>query len=195
VGTISATADAKRAEPSFRLKSFLVRSIMLGVLIALFSTPVRVFIWGMDGLLSGSRHLSPLPGPLPSVEPVATDLSLLIAYALIGAPLLESLVFPLVYWLTSRLAFARSSFVGLIGLVAWAAHGMQLHNLVHAAGFMLMAAWYVYLRERFPSPRMLSPVKIPYYGIVLAHAAWNVTALAWPLFWIWLWVTLGSFAL
>ena len=154
---------------------------MLGVLIALFSEPVGAVVFSLVRLTA--PDLLTLPGldlpPLFSVQP--TDIVLVLGAMLIFAPVVESLIFPPVYWLARWLPARKMVFVLAMGMLAFIAHGMRIDNVIQAAGFMLMAAWYAHLRERYPSWALTSPVKLPYYGIVLTHFAWNATALLWPL--------------
>lgn len=169
------------APAAFRLRPFVVRSIMLGVLIALFSEPVAAIVYSLVRL--AAPDLLTMPGlelaPLFGIPP--TDITLVLGALLIFAPVVESLIFPPVYWLARWLPARKLVFILAMGVIAYIAHGMTISNLIQAAGFMLMAAWYAHLREHYPSPALTSPVKLPYYGIVLAHFAWNATALLWPL--------------
>jgi hypothetical protein len=156
---------------------------MLGVLIALFSGPFAIFVTGFARtVFSAEIPLGPQFAPAPSLAPTTSDVAFAVAILLLAAPFLESLIFPLLYWLTQRLPGHRFLFTALIGIAAYVAHGAMLWNLTQAAGFMLLALWYTHLRERFPSLSPLSPVKIPYAGIVIAHFGWNATAILWPLF-------------
>lgn len=173
---------AQTAPPStFRLKPFLIRSIMLGVLIALFSGPFLVNVLGLLSLASPDMPLMLELNAPPSVDPATTSIALIVFLMLVWAPLAESLFFPLLYWITRWLPAHRAIFAVLIGVLAYVAHGATVANVIQAAGFMLMGLWYAHLRERYPSPFWLSPAKIPYYGIVIAHFAWNATAILWPL--------------
>lgn len=184
MGTITATASSSVTEtPGFSLRGFLWRSIMLGVLISLFSGPFAVVVTGMveafiNAVTSGPRV--PLSwGIQPSVTPTDLNIWLALAMILIIAPLGESLVLVAAYWALKRLPFGRTLFVASMGVVAYFAHGGAPLNIAQAVGFMLMAAWYAHLARRYPSPSLFSRVKIPYYGIVLAHFAWNATAILW----------------
>jgi hypothetical protein len=104
-----------------------------------------------------------------------------LVFALVGAPLVESLVFPPLYWLTRRLPIRNWSYAIMVGLVAWVWHGMTHLNLGQGLGFVVLAAYYAELRVKYrPSP-LLSPLKLPYLGIVIAHVTWNA-AVVWPLF-------------
>lgn len=165
------------------MQGFLWRSIMLGVLIALFSGPLAIVVIGLvDGFASAIGGGAPQPPSWsvePSVRPADVNLWLGLAIVLIAAPLGESLIFVVVHWVLKRLPLGRMLFVGVMGVFAYVAHGGMLANLAQAAGFMLMAAWYAHLVSRYPSPSLSSPVKIPYFGIVLGHVAWNATAILW----------------
>jgi hypothetical protein len=155
---------------------------MLGVLIALFSGPFIIYVASMAHMMADpGSQLAPEFKPLPSFTPTDSDIAIVLALMLVWAPLAESLIFPPLYWLTRRLPAPKVVFTVLIGVLAYIAHGGMIWNLAQAAGFMLMALWYVHLSERDPSPSLLSPVKIPYYGIVIAHFGWNATAILWPL--------------
>lgn len=184
MGTITTTASSSATEtPGFSLRGFLWRSIMLGVLIALFSGPFAVVLIGMvqaflDALADGSQ--GPAAASIaPSIVPAVMNIWLGLAIILVIAPLGESLVFVLVYWGLKRFPFSRTLFVATMGVLAFFAHGGAPANIAQTVGFMLMAAWYAHLAPRYPSPAPLSSVKIPYYGIVLAHFAWNATAFVW----------------
>lgn len=184
MGTITATASSSATEtPGFSLRGFLWRSIMLGVLISLFSGPFAVVVPGMvqaflDALAGGSQG-PPVWSIAPSVAPADLNIWLALALMLIIAPLGESLVFVAAYWVLKRLPFGRTLFVAVMGVLAYFAHGGVPMNIAQAVGFMLMAAWYAHLTRRYPTPSLFSRVKIPYYGIVLTHFAWNATAILW----------------
>lgn len=181
MGDIAVETFARTTPAPFRMRSFIVRSIMLGVLIALFSEPVAAVVFSLLRLTA--PDLLTLPGldlpPLFDVQP--TDVVLVLGVLLIFAPVVESLIFPPVYWLARWLPARKVVFVLAIGMLAFVAHGMRVGNLIQAAGFMLMAAWYAHLRERYPGQAITSPAKLPYYGVVLAHFGWNATTLLWPL--------------
>lgn len=186
MGTITTTALSSATEtPGFSLRGFLWRSIMLGVMIALFSGPLAIVFTGMvDGFVNAAAN-GPAAPPSWAIEPSVglADISIwiILAWALIVAPLGESLIFVAAYWVLKRLPFGRTLFVVVMGIFAYFAHGGVLPNIAQAAGFMLMAAWYAHLCRRYPSPSRFSRVKIPYYGIALAHFAWNATAILWML--------------
>lgn len=176
---MTATHASEAAPSGFRLAPFLWRSIMLGVLIGLFAGPVAAVIVSMASLLTtgqpGFDGLVP-----PPLIVLTMDLQTTLLLMLVVAPLLESLVLPPIHLLLKRLPIGRALFVVVIGVLAFLAHGMRPVNLVQAFGFMLLAAWYAHLATRHPSPRLLSPVKIPYFGVVIAHAAWNATLVLAP---------------
>jgi len=179
---IAAAAPPSATEaPGFDLPGFLWRSILLGVLIGLFAGPLAIVVSGMiEGFVraAGLDQPSPIPSWAidPFVAPVALNIWIVLAWALILAPVGESLIFVAVHWVLKRLPFGRTLFVAVMGVFAYIAHGGVLANVAQAAGFMLLAAWYAHLARRYPSPSLLSPAKIPYYGIVLAHVSWNATA-------------------
>ncbi len=174
-------------ETRFRLRPFLVRSIMLGVLTALFSGPLVMYVVSSATMLGLDIPPAPQIIPRTSAPLTEADLVFAIAWILFAAPILESLFFPLLYWPTRWIPARKPVFVAVVGVLAFIVHGMTIANVGQAAGFMLMAAWYVHLRDRYRSPSLMSPAKIPYFGIVLAHFSWNATALAFAfgmaLFW------------
>jgi hypothetical protein len=184
LGTITdAAAPAATEATGFDLRGFLWRSIMLGVVIALFSGPLAIVVTGMvDGFVNAGANAPPAP-PSWAIEPSVglADISfwIILVWALIVAPIGESLIFVAVYWALKRLPVGRTLFVAVMGIFAYFAHGGAPANIAQAAGFMLMAAWYAHLSRRYPSPSRFSRVKIPYYGIALAHFAWNATAILW----------------
>jgi hypothetical protein len=155
---------------------------MLGILMALFAGPFAVCVTSLVQMFGGSGiPLFPEFRPSPSFTPGTPDIVLVVLILLVGAPVLESLAFPVLYWLTHWLPGQKVLFPTLIGVAAYVAHGAVVVNTTQALGFILMALWYAHLRERFPSPSLLNLRKIPYYGIVIAHFGWNATALLWPL--------------
>ena len=155
---------------------------MLGVLCALFSGAFALYVTGFARLVfDPEMPLGPHLAPTPFFTPTTTSLALAIGLLVVAAPLAESLIFPPLYWLTRRLPGHTIVFTTLLGLIAYVLHGGTIVNLTQAVGFMLMALWYAHLSERYPSPSLLSPVKIPYYGVALAHFGWNATAILWSL--------------
>lgn len=187
MGTLSLIEQMGATATPFRLKAFLWRSILLGVATALLSGPVTIYLTSVASMASTGLPIAPAWEPQTSIEVTSSDIWLGLLLILVVAPLGESLVFPPLNWLTRRLPLSRAIFIAAIGVLAFFAHGGTVSNSAQAMGFMLMAAWYASLAERFPAPRLLSTAQIPFYGIVLTHFAWNLTAVAWtigvPLFW------------
>jgi hypothetical protein len=91
---------------------------------------------------------------------------LLIAVAVIVAPLAETLIFPLFYWVVSPFPGRRAAFIVLIAVIAFFAHGAAFINVAQAASFGVMASYYDRLRREDSRPRA-------YWGVVIAHAVYN----------------------
>lgn len=167
-------SEAEPPRPVIPFRTFLWKSVRMGLL------SFAAAMLALGGLIAAGSTFAPhiFETMLPGVDPLRSGDAMgplwLVAFvfnALVFAPLVETLAFPLIHWMLSAFPGMRRLFTPVVAVIAYYFHGGALFNLVQAAAFAVFAIYYDGLKRS----RTIPPA---YWGAVFAHVTYNALVLA-----------------